>query len=122
MLEVVVPLVYRPAMKAAFLDLGTAGTTAKVLSLFATGFSCARKHALVRCGEECDAVRANHGAVTAHTELVRRHVEPLEAGGPVPEQLAVMAAFMRCAVHILSVCCDADTFYAPVAIQHPRPG
>ena len=29
-LEVVVPLVYRPAMKAAFLDLGTAGITAKV--------------------------------------------------------------------------------------------
>ena len=32
-LEVVVPLVYRPAMKAAFLDLGTAGITAKVLRL-----------------------------------------------------------------------------------------
>ena len=29
-LEVVVPLVYRPALKAAFLDLGTAGVTAKV--------------------------------------------------------------------------------------------
>jgi len=61
-LEVVVPLVYRPAMKAAFLDLGTAGTTAKVLQVSGCGQLCMR-------GELCDALRADHSPATANIKI-----------------------------------------------------
>ena len=77
-LEVVVPLVYRAAMKAAFLDLGTAGVTAKVslvparsYTLFRGQFRCCICTAIVYVQQRAPSFDCPPYPFCAYTAAIR---------------------------------------------------